>query len=204
MAPADSQCRRDDAPCALIRRQGCSIEQGGVEENDLRGDDGEADFVITTACEGIAPARSVPASVPSQVCGTAPLPNVLRSCLSHSAEGAGAKVGWSRVDPQGVVPVDELGLISQGGRDKALRKEGPGAFCHSRLYACAAPCQAILSVSNLARGRRPPDELHGTSATTVAPMRDPLRVVPPSCAARKCVAQEAQEACRISDVAGCG
>ena len=158
-------------------------------------------MVITATCEGLAPARSVSASVPSQVCGAAPLPNVLSSCLSQSAEGAGAKVRWSRVDPRGMVPVDELGLISQGGRNQTLRKEGPGAFCHSRLYACAAPCQAILSVSNLDRGRRPPDELHGTSAASVALMMYPLRVAPPSCAPRKCVAQEAQETRSVSDVA---
>ena len=98
LAPADCPSRRDDAPCALIRRHGCSVDQGGVQEDDLRSDDGKAGFVVTTACECIAPARSVPASVPSQVRSAAPLPDVLRSCLAQSAEGAGAEVRWSRVE----------------------------------------------------------------------------------------------------------
>ena len=60
LAPTDCPSRRDDAPRALIRGHGCSVNQRGVQEDDLRSNDGKADFVVAPACERIAPAGAFP------------------------------------------------------------------------------------------------------------------------------------------------
>ena len=80
----DGAYRFPDSACSYFGRDRCAVDEGGVQENDLRSDDDESFFVNGTSKQGFTPGSAVAALFPGQYGSCAPLPNVLSSSFAMS------------------------------------------------------------------------------------------------------------------------